>query len=366
MAYSHGEITDHFAKRENNRDKRGNNVFTGHGNTEIYSYGTHFVLAIADDDRKIIIVNGDRYSVTTARHQSLLRSSLLEYLPKGYRQITIPFSVLYAARVDKYTVTPIDTETDYESAYCKTHDKSFYATQFDTAYMVLMSHKRDNDYECQTHYEHRLGGSVFRAKPLYHEFNQNYKYFLSGFDETHNSRTDGYFISELPHSVKTVADGYESLKPKEVRDAIAAGLDVKRQGDAFAIPVSDLNVRRMTKQKAHLVPKSGWAYRDDEGNVYGTAYPGYSRTNGKPVKWEYGPLGKELEIPTFMIEGRNSHGANEIAVDRYGHVYARGNLMHRPMVRMPEHRNIPLGKTWHRIVFNRAKASWQSTTGRVD
>lgn len=51
----------------------------------IYSYGTHFVMAYRDDEGNVL-VNTDRYSVTTSRHQSALRGVLATngYEPTGY------------------------------------------------------------------------------------------------------------------------------------------------------------------------------------------------------------------------------------------------------------------------------------------
>lgn len=45
------------------------------------------------------------------------------------------------------------------------------------------------------------------------------------------------FLVELTTPVKTIAEAYESLKPQEVKDAEAKGLEVKRQGEWFFIPV---------------------------------------------------------------------------------------------------------------------------------
>lgn len=45
------------------------------------------------------------------------------------------------------------------------------------------------------------------------------------------------FLVELTTSVKTISEAYQSLKPKEVVDAEKKGLEVKRQGEWFFIPV---------------------------------------------------------------------------------------------------------------------------------
>lgn len=352
MSTTHYEVCKHFARRDSSKNSRGHNVYTGHENTEIYSYGSHFVMAYADDEAKVIIINGDRYSHSTTQHQSYLRGALQSHLPKNYSTITVPFSIAAHGRadIDIRTIRQIAIEPDKETAFCKTHDADFSRDTVRggfTAWQELQNHRKffdKNDDPCETHYFHQLGGSVFRARQNY---KGPYKYFLSGFDETHNTRSDGYFVSMLPHPVKTVDEAFESLKPKEVRDAIAAGLDVKRQGDCFAIPVSSLNVRKTlkVKQRAHFV--------DIIRNRYVGTYP--------DGDYEDVVVGKELEIPSV---GR-SHSANQVGFDRFGRVFARGSLIHTPAWRNSEHKKIPLGKTWHRIVFNTAKGSW-SLGGRVD
>lgn len=41
-----------------------------------YSYGEHFPLAVIDHDRKVALINTDKYSRTTSKHQSLIHSAL--------------------------------------------------------------------------------------------------------------------------------------------------------------------------------------------------------------------------------------------------------------------------------------------------
>jgi len=370
MGTSHYAVADHFARRSSSNDKKGNNVYTGRENTHIYSYGPHFVMAYADDERKLVIVNGDRYGVTTSRHQSITRSALRTYLPKDYREITVPYSVLRSAGVEYQSVDPVAVDVDFEDARCIKHNEVFYSDEWDTAYVRMNEHIRENGYtNCETKYEHRLGGSVFRAKmPKYHGSilgtadKNGWVYFLSAFDDTHNRNTDGYFVSQLRRPVKTVAEAFDSLKPLEVRKAIAAGLDVKRQGDAFAIPVADLKVRKMARSKATLEDHYANAYFDENDKVVTGRYAWHGGT------WKYGLVGKTLDVPMFpnWPSNRQSHGASEIAVDRFNRVYARGSMYHRPQFRNPEHIRISLGKVWHRIVQNTAVASWQATTARVD
>jgi hypothetical protein len=46
------------------------------------------------------------------------------------------------------------------------------------------------------------------------------------------------FLVELKTQVQTIAEAYEALKPQEVKDAEAAGLEVLRQGEWFFIPLN--------------------------------------------------------------------------------------------------------------------------------
>lgn len=45
------------------------------------------------------------------------------------------------------------------------------------------------------------------------------------------------FLVELTKNAQTISEAYNGLKPKEVKDAEAKGLEVKRQGEWFFIPV---------------------------------------------------------------------------------------------------------------------------------
>lgn len=47
------------------------------------------------------------------------------------------------------------------------------------------------------------------------------------------------FVTQVGRKVRTLDDAFDGLKPKIVKEAIAQGLDVKRQGDWFFIPVKE-------------------------------------------------------------------------------------------------------------------------------
>jgi hypothetical protein len=93
----------------------GSNVLA-HGDT-LYSYGTHFVLAQANRDARgklvCLLLNGDRFSVTTSKHQSWTRNVCANLTRDlGVPSIIIPFSALSAAGVNPDDVEPIHVRAD--------------------------------------------------------------------------------------------------------------------------------------------------------------------------------------------------------------------------------------------------------------
>jgi hypothetical protein len=162
---------------------------------------------------------------------------------------------------------------------------------------------------------HWLGESVFRA--TYQEYSRENgwkhikrtRYFLSAFDT--NEPAPLYFLAQLPASARprSVADAREALKPLEVVHAEQAGLPVRRQGDVFAIELSDLRTREL---------------------------PGPSQR-----------MTRVLGVGHVATEARVVSGATGEAT------YARGFLRHRPDGdRRPDHVTLSLGDTWHRLVRN--------------
>jgi hypothetical protein len=77
----------------------------------LYSYGRHFPLIRRVDDasgqRDFWLVNGDRFSNTTNRHQSSVRSYV-----RGDRSVTIPQTVLEAASIDIDSIKLLDVTSD--------------------------------------------------------------------------------------------------------------------------------------------------------------------------------------------------------------------------------------------------------------
>jgi len=229
---SHWAIARKFA--DGATKGKGSRVFI-EGN-RIYSYGHHFVLATRKEEGDWgcsvkFIVNGDRYSVSTSGHTNLV---IRECKPN----VQIPYSALDAAGLtdskwNGSTVPHPDLrvaarEDDRWYAVCRTCGKDV-----DTAGTF---HLNDESDICHSpddgkpwRYEHVLGGVVI-------ELGGNY--YLSGVDENEPWRLRSYFLCQLPNAVASIGQAYESLKPQRVRDAEVRGVEIRRQGDVFLVPVA--------------------------------------------------------------------------------------------------------------------------------
>jgi hypothetical protein len=373
-------------KGYNFRNSRGN-VYTDTLNTEIFSYGTHFTMAIAYDDKKLFLVNGDTYSRTTAQHQSSLRGAVQKHKPDKWQIIILPFSSLRAAGIDFSSIDPIEILTDREIGYCNTCDwRATEAIRYIKSYRYQVDEHRADNPEHDVCYEHRLGESVFTAKVTTFggwgrfTFSSGWRkpkgitrkvmYFISGFDTTANRR-GGYFLSVLPRKVTSVDDAYEALKPKEVIEAEAKGIKVLRQGDIFAIP-TDFTTAEL-KELKHKYTK---AKRED--------YPSTKRIflnwyNKRKYAEEYAAQLAEhswyIDKKYFKVERPEVLGTTHTVSEMItignplgkGETYARGSIRHNHNDnRPPEHRVVNLAKgVWYRIVRNTSLGDW-AAAGNVD
>lgn len=87
----------------------------------------------------------------------------------------------------------------------------------------------DKHGHTETRRVHTLGDTVVRIRD---------RYYLSAVDETGRGWGGMYFLTELStdRAPGTLADAFQFLKPKVVREAEARGSNVRRQGEWFAIP----------------------------------------------------------------------------------------------------------------------------------
>lgn len=173
--------------------------------------------------------------------------------------------------------------------------------------------------------------------------------FLSSFD--YNEPHSPYFLCELRHGcpATTVDEAVEDLKPQVVKDALAAGVDVLRQGDVFLIPTAyttdELKSRAVTFKAQRTVEQERWDYDEERGSVHVPA-----------VRVEYDePIRKLRGQGESDVLGTN-HSPTHAILTKDGEWFGRGRMYHTPRQswRNPEHRTLDLGdrKTWYRCIKN--------------
>jgi hypothetical protein len=162
---------------------------------------------------------------------------------------------------------------------------------------------------------------------------RRWAYYLSGFDL--NETRPSYFFCELPpkSAPTTVAEAYEALKPASVKLAEAMGREVKRQGDIFAIPVPSVDTAQLKRDgeyrryASEMVTETIWNRR------------------GRPREVRM----RRSEHLAHVLD--TNHECTEV-VTINGQTYGRGTMVHSPGDRLPDHKRLQLGKTWHLLVKN--------------
>lgn len=137
------------------------------------------------------------------------------------------------------------------------------------------------------------------------------EFYLSAYDTQESPPL--YFLCQLPRPVATVDEAREALKPDSVLRAEKAGLEVKRQGDLFAIASS------LTDDQL----------RDAGGKIFPD------------------PIVEE----TLDLYGTN-HQATRTCVMPSGLTLGSGRLVHVPRGRPPDHHPCTLSDGWWFIAKN--------------
>lgn len=310
----------------------------------LYSYGQHFELArwvkAQGDHDGFWLLNGDTYSVSTSRHQREVRSAVTK---TGEQVLILPYTTLAIAGIDLDSIAPVDVTKDRQVPAPRTYPnlasvpdrfvtdgavREFYLSDtYGAGDGPTITANTDGSY---THNatRHVLGESLFAAN--YSVRNRvdwttttGRALFLSAFDQQETRLH--YFLCQLPDAAPgssvldaptTVEQAFTDLRPAIVQAADAAGVQVSRQGDIFAVP-SGMTTRQLREcANGAAIVKAG--------RLLGT-----------------------------------SHTATEVIETQDG-TYARGILTHRPeanqwgQARTAEHKRQPIGdrKTWHVIVKN--------------
>lgn len=101
--------------------RRSGNVFAD--GDLIFSYGSHFELGRLVRDKRdrplFFLLNGDRYSVTTSHHQSIVRAATER---SGLPTVILPHSALHAAGIDLRSIEIVEVTRDrHEEINHRTH-----------------------------------------------------------------------------------------------------------------------------------------------------------------------------------------------------------------------------------------------------
>lgn len=184
----------------------------------LYSYGHHFPLATETENGEYIL-NGDRYSVTTSKHQGKTIYHAHNFQQKPY--VIIPQSVLDTAYLETKKLKIVDKRED------------LYRT---------VKRRNPETGKMEDHEEHLLGAAVVRYGD---------RYFLSGTDEGAAHWGRAYFLTELVKPAQTIKDAFQSLKP----DKVLVVSDFKRQGEWFFIPIG--TTKEVRSLGEHPIKKFG-------------------------------------------------------------------------------------------------------------
>lgn len=267
----------------------------------IFSYGHHFPLALKGEWGLGLkyLVNGDRYSSSTSQHTHLCIRALTP-------NVQIPFSALRAAALTNGNHLPssalriVSNRPDQWFNVCKGCQKE--VVDKDGFYFHQDGSQLCGDDKMEVFHRHILGAVVLT---------DGARSFLSSIDEQEGWRQAAYFLCQLPKTVSSVEEAFDSLQPLEVR-----GKPFRRQGDILCVPV-DLKTRQIQ------APTEKYVRLFDSSHV--------------------------------VTEARRVNGT----------VYVRGCVRHDPRGRRAQHRILKLGNTWWVAYKNLALASWNAV-GNVD
>ncbi len=204
----------------------------------LYSYGNHFPLAVDLGD--CYMLNGDRYSITTSQHQSLAHSYVRDnkankpYFTTSISAINNAQESVLGFHEPNFSELKVLDKIDDLYKYGK-DAVDFLNSGFDLFGITIRYEKNPMTSKKEMAFIHRPGAVLFKIGKTY---------WLAGMDD------DSYFVSRLCKRVKTVKEAFESLKPKKVKYIENTGINVKRQGEWFFIPL------KMEKKEWNLISSS--------------------------------------------------------------------------------------------------------------
>jgi len=250
---------------------------------------------------------------------------------------------------------------------------------FQTRYVNKDGKNIDETYMDRIVSRHFTGACVFTI-------DENYYLFDIDRQEITEHKIFNPFIVRLPGPVSSVKEAYELLVPAEIKEAIAAGTDVKRQGEYFFIRVSDecpvkVELTDEEKQIIRFPPSRNGFGIHDSYHTNGIhvflnddirPYTEYDKDWEKdPVKVEFQKYAlkfKKLQdkyngamaIPGEIGKGSSATHKVEKYVKSGDLAYVSGKVEQSRR----QHGDLILNG-WYRVVPNTAVTSW-TITGKID
>jgi hypothetical protein len=362
------------------------------------------------DGSHYFLLNIDRWSSVTDRHQSAIRS----YIQRGggwwgqpnegfpREHYFISFSALNNAGIAAHEIPdiePIDLSPDKTWEEREPHYRCSRcgALQPDAA---PCGSGGDHDFT-HTVYRHIAGGMVFKITQEKYDYgraaNEEYtRYFLSAVDETGFNPASSYFLTELTRPVENLKDAYDSLKPERVlsMDVVKPGEIPElyfRQGEWFFIPASEEDatftkawekelvreVKRTDKDRLPAPDLGGRFYwsldltpeQHRAWDVYMEAERPYdfARQNLNAVRGGYLPADQFTDGLGRTRTRTQNHKVTRVVKKHDGKLLVKGRVTHDNRDHRPL--KLPEGQ-WFEALHNVQLASWSSgrdgRRGRID
>jgi hypothetical protein len=369
---------------------------------QIYSYGFHFELArpLRNPNGTVhgFLLNGDRYSVSTSRHQQEVRSAL-----RDQNTVTIPHEALNAAGIERRTVRIVHVTRD---RYVSTRHESTSREDAPLGWMFVDLREQpgwevrlldgypkqtgeivfDGQTYRWTTQRHWLGESLISAEVAYTVRCTSFQpatYALPKptWPESRPRWRRGEHAtwSDFAEAERAWFDSADAAAYREAEDAYRnswVGSSCPRHGDrcdgrirrrrrAFFLSGFDQNEPRPSYFFCELPPGAKPTTVEEAYAALKPETVRLAEAQGREVKRQ----GDIFAIPvptvtkralakagaTFMKRGdifRTNHQGTEVAILPDGTTLARGCLRHVPEGRRPDHRRLTLGRDFHVLVKN--------------
>jgi hypothetical protein len=345
----------------------------------LYSYGMHFEMARALRDKRgklrLFLLNGDRHSPSTDRHQRALRDAIPSTVPS----VIIPYRALNAANIEFDSIVTVDVSVDRMETWTDTYDEMPAGAQWSQPYRHMVeqpvSHwvgligPRNKEahwvdglppkWDDRAH----MGGQemVVDFPGVFAEYRSLYlngKYVDREWVDDHLVYSIQHWRHHLGESVIKARVPYwtRDRSGERVRRSRVAyflsGFDTAERRPSYFFCELPPGARPTTVAEAYECLKPATVKAAEElgrevkrqGDVYAVPVPSIT-------KRELTKQGATFAKADFIL-GVN-HRATEVARLTSGMTLVRGTLTHDPgRWRSPDHRRVTVGKQWHVVIKN--------------